>query len=160
MADWYQDVRESMRQLRRRPIFAAMAILTLAIGMGVNVVAFTLVNGLLFKGFNGSAYPGVGRITMSSLDDPDGNASLAEFERFNEAVGNIADVAAEGRSIVLWTFNGQTEPAWVLYVTPNYFSMVKATVMAGNRSRARPVPIHRTCGCRSLTSTCFRRLAR
>lgn len=131
MGNLLQDVRHSLRQLLRRPIFTATAVLTLAIGMGVNVVAFSVVNGLLFRGFNASAHPDIGRIAISSLDDADANASLAEFERFADAVGSVADVAAEGRSSVPWKSNGRTEPAWVLYVTRNYFSMVNATVIAG-----------------------------
>ena len=137
MDNLLQDLRHSLRQLLRRPIFTAVAVLTLAIGMGVNVVAFSVVNGLLFKGFNTSAHPDIGRIAISSLDNPDSNASIAEFERFADAAGSIADVAAEGRSSVPWKSNGRTEPAWVLYVTPNYFSMVKATVIAGELRVAR-----------------------
>ena len=45
-----QDLKHSIRQLWRRPAFTLTAVLTLAIGMGVNAVAFTVVNGLLFKG--------------------------------------------------------------------------------------------------------------
>jgi len=96
-----------------------------------------VVNGLLFKGFNTTALPDIGRVAMSSLDHPDGYASLAEFERFTDTADSIADMAAEGRSSVPWKANGQTEPAWVLYVTPNYFSMVKATVIAGELRVAR-----------------------
>jgi macrolide transport system ATP-binding/permease protein len=132
MANLLQDLRHAFRQLLRRPIFTATAVLTLAIGMGVNVVAFSVVNGLLFKGFNTSAHPGIGRIAISGLDDPDANASLAELERFTDSVSSVAEVAAEGRSSVPWKSNGQTQPAWVLYVTPNYFSMVNATVLAGS----------------------------
>ena len=44
------DISLAFRQLRRSPAFAATAVLTLAIGMGVNAVAFSVVNGLLIKG--------------------------------------------------------------------------------------------------------------
>ena len=44
----FQDLRLVVRQLRRKPVFTATAVLTLAIGMGVNAVAFTVVNGFLF----------------------------------------------------------------------------------------------------------------
>lgn len=92
-----QDARHSLRQLLRRPIFTATAVLTLAIGMGVNVVAFSVVNGLLFKGSATSAHDDIGRIATSSLDNLDSNASLAELERFADATKGIAEVAAEGR---------------------------------------------------------------
>jgi predicted permease len=131
MANLIQDLRHSVRQLLRRPIFTATAVLTLAVGMGVNVVAFSVVNGLLFKGSATSAQDGIGRIATAALDDPDANASLAELDRFMEATNGVAEVAAEGRSSLPWTHDGITETAWTLYVTPNYFSMVKASVIAG-----------------------------
>ena len=131
MSPLLQDLRHSIRQLLRRPIFTATAVLTLAIGMGVNVVAFSVVNGLLFKGSATSAHDDIGRIATSSLDDPDSNASLAELERFAEATSGVAEVAAEGRSSLPWKHDAGIETAWALYVTPNYFSMVNANAIAG-----------------------------
>ena len=131
MAHLLQDIRHSLRQLARRPVFTATAVLTLAIGMGVNAVAFSVVNGLLFK-FAATRGPDtVGRIATSPMDNEDSNASLAEFQRFADATKGAADLAAEGRSTVAWRHDGATETAWVLYVTPSYFSMVNPRVRAG-----------------------------
>jgi hypothetical protein len=47
------DIRLAVRQLRRRPAFTAIAVITLAIGLGVNTVAFGVVNGLLDQGIQG-----------------------------------------------------------------------------------------------------------
>ena len=46
-----QDLRFASRQLRRSPGFAIVALLTLAIGIGVNTAVFTVANTALFKGF-------------------------------------------------------------------------------------------------------------
>ena len=43
----WQDLRYSMRLLRRNPIFALTAILTLALGIGANAAIFSLVDGIL-----------------------------------------------------------------------------------------------------------------
>ena len=95
-----QDLRHSLRQLARAPVFTATAVLTLAIGMGVNAVAFSVVNGLLFKGFAlERTCPTVGRI----LTTPGGDEGGIRLDRRIRAVsrGHAAaslDIAAEGRS--------------------------------------------------------------
>src|SRR5215831_10542883 len=44
-----QDFRYGLRQLRRSPSFALTALVTLALGIGANVVAFGVLNAMLLK---------------------------------------------------------------------------------------------------------------
>ena len=48
-ADLAQDVRYALRQLRRSPLFALTATLSLAVGIGANAALFTLVDRLLWR---------------------------------------------------------------------------------------------------------------
>ncbi|MGE0464675.1 MAG: ABC transporter permease [Vicinamibacterales bacterium] len=134
-----QDLKLVLRQLARRPAFAATAVLTLAIGMGVNAVAFTVINSVFLKGPGTAVGADVGRIVTTPGSEEAGNASLPEIERFVTATSGALDIAAEGRLTLAWRHDGVTETAWGLAVSSGYFSMVSAPVIAG-RLRVEAVP--------------------
>ena len=49
---WWQDVRYGTRTFARSPSFTAVAVITLALGIGLNTGIFTVVNAMLFRGLS------------------------------------------------------------------------------------------------------------
>src|SRR5690242_21137000 len=49
LGDFWKDLRFAARQMRRSPTFSAVAVLTLALGIGANTAVFTLINAILLQ---------------------------------------------------------------------------------------------------------------
>src|SRR5579863_4123917 len=49
MTSLWPDVRYSLRAIRRSPLFASVAILSLALGIGANTAIFTLMDQLILR---------------------------------------------------------------------------------------------------------------
>lgn len=61
LEELWRDVRQSVRSLRRRPALAAVAVLTLALGVGANTAVFGLVSATLFRPL---PFPGADRLVV------------------------------------------------------------------------------------------------
>jgi hypothetical protein len=120
--DWVRhDLRLALRSLGRRPGYSALAILTLAVGLGVNTVAFSAVSALLYKPVRMANARTAGWLFVGS---PAGSVSLPAFETLERTADTLDLVAAEGRVPLAVDLGAGTEQAWALIVSPDYFSRV------------------------------------
>lgn len=86
-----RDVRHALRGLRRNPAFTAVALLTLAIGIGANTAVFTVVNSVLLKPLN---YPRPEQLVAVRQVAP-GAAGLASFSNGLPLSGSMYFTYAE-----------------------------------------------------------------
>jgi putative ABC transport system permease protein len=108
-----QDLRYALRTLRRNPGFAAVAVLTLALGIGANTAIFSAVNALLLNPY---PFPQPDRIMFVDARHASGKNSGAGYRDFldwqeqNSVFDEMAIVARPGT----YTLTGQGEPQRII----------------------------------------------
>jgi putative ABC transport system permease protein len=129
-----QDVRYGLRVLWQKPGFTAVAVLTLALGIGANTAVFSLVSAVLVRPLN---YREAERLVMVWEDE-----TAAGFPRETPAVGNYADWRAQNRvfedvaAIDQRTYDltgegGEPEKILVFGVTSNFFPLLGTEAKLG-----------------------------
>jgi predicted permease len=125
------DLRYAVRNIARRPGFAALAVLTLAIGVGVNAVAFTAVNGLLFHPFVFKEVNRLGWIMLATPGNAHGELSYAEFGDLKRHARAFDALAAQGRQPLALIADGRAEQIWTLLVSADYFRALDTRAAMG-----------------------------
>ena len=95
MTDFLQDLRYAIRTFGKRPTFAAVAILTIAIGIGANTTIFSWLRSLVLNPFPGATEPE--RIVAIENTAPDGEpitTSYLDFRDFRDHLRLVQSVTA------------------------------------------------------------------
>ena len=94
METFWQDLKYAARLLVKRPVFTAIAVLTLALGIGANTAIFTVVNAVLLRQL---PFPHAERLVMLWEQDKDrqpSNTSFATYVDWRNESQSLENVAA------------------------------------------------------------------
>ena len=126
-----QDIRYAVRMLAQSPGFTAIAILTLALGIGANTALFSVVNGVLL---NPLPYPQPDRLValysrtstfaQSSISYP----NFLDWQRNNRSLAAIAAYRSDDFNL---TGAGEPERVRAEMISADFFSILGVTPLIG-----------------------------
>jgi predicted permease len=148
------DVRFAIRHFRRTPLSTVTMVLVLSLGIGANIVLFTLLNSLATlpaPGIERDASLVRVRGTMSSktMSDEPRLMSWPEVQEYSRRTDVFSSVAAHAdESAVVNLGDGSATPTTVslVYATPNYFRTLNVRPVLGTE------PIAESGGLQMTTS--------
>jgi len=126
METFLQDIRYGLRVLRKSPAFAAIAVITLALGIGANTTIFSMVDSFLLRPL---PVRDPGQITTITEMQKDGtNNNFFSVPDYRDIRNQTTDVFS---NLLGYQFgmdglnaNGRTDRILSNYVSGNYFSML------------------------------------
>jgi len=132
--DMFQDLRYGVRMLLKHPGFTAVAVLTLALGIGANTAIFSLVNAVLLRQL---PFPDSHQLTVIWADNP-GKPGLPQFPLANADVAELreqsqrfARLAAFSPGSADLADGGNPERLGAAGVTAGFFETLGVTPLLG-----------------------------
>jgi predicted permease len=121
-----QDIRYGLRMLKKSPGFTAIAIITLALGIGANTTIFSMVNSFLLRPL---PVQDPGQITALSQVEKDGtNNSVFSIADYRDVRNQTPEIFS---NLLAYQFGmdglnayGKTDRILTNYVSGNFFSML------------------------------------
>ena len=135
MSTFFQDLRYAARLLLRQPVFTAIALLTLALGIGANTAIFSIIDTVLLHPL---PYPDAGRLVRIWTSEPSrgkemeqSEVSLPRYEAIRDGQSVFAEIAASAYHG--GTITGRGEPLHVhtVLVSARFFQTLGVTPAPG-----------------------------
>jgi len=146
MLTLWQDLRFAMRVLRKAPGFTAVAILTLALGIGANTAVFSVVNGVLL---NPLPYPHPERLAAVAErfpPFPEASISYPNFLDWTRLNHTFEGLAAYRHTNFNLTGSGEAQRLSGVQASASFFSLLGVRPLIGrdflpqdDQKRAAPV---------------------
>src|SRR5467141_2513084 len=127
------NFRLALRQLIKNPAFSAVAIVTLALGIGANTAIFSIVNAVLLQPL---PYPDANRImVLNESSGPNQDFSVAlpdyfDWQRDNKVFEHLACTHKESRNLS-GIPGREAERVSIASVTRNFFNIIGLSPQIG-----------------------------
>jgi hypothetical protein len=126
------DLKFALRQLVKNPAFTAVAVFTLALGLGANLAVVSLVNGLFFRPLPGLRQPGRLVILGSTYHKEGfGDSSYPDYRDLRERNSVFTNLAAFAEAPFSFSAENVTERLLGEMVSGNYFRTLGVAMTAG-----------------------------
>jgi len=126
MTTWWHDIRYGLRQMRRSPGFTAVAVVSLALGMGLNATVFTALNAVFLRPLSFANAHEIVRITSPFFSYP----HYSELKEQSRTLSGVIAISRNGGGAIL-NREGRTEFVNSSVVTSNYFQVLGITPQVG-----------------------------
>ncbi|MGA8144336.1 MAG: ABC transporter permease [Candidatus Acidiferrales bacterium] len=136
MGNLLQDIRYAVRMLAKNPGFAAIAILTLALGIGANTAIFSVVNGVML---NPLPYPQPGRLVSlyrKAFNFEKGSVPYLSFLDWQKDSRSYEAMASYREDDYNLTGTGEAERVPVGQVSADFFPVLGEVPILGRTFRA------------------------
>jgi len=129
----WRDLRYAWRSLRKTPGFTIVALLVIALGIGVNTAVFSVVNTVLLQPLPYSDPQSLMRLVVFTPQRTFDGASVPEFNLWRNQSGVLREVAGYDTGGAGLNLTGGDHPMQVqgVHVTHDYFTLFGAPVIAG-----------------------------
>ena len=129
MTGLFWNLRHTLRQLQRSSAFTTTAILTLALGIGANVVVFGVLNAMVLRPLD---VPQPERLyNVVHQEHGYDNQSYPDYLDFKTKNTTFSDMAAYKTNVVGLSAEDSAFKCWFARVSGNYFDMLGVTPELG-----------------------------
>jgi len=126
MGSFWQDLRYAVRALGKSPWFAALAIVTLALGIAANTSIFSVVNGFLLRPM---PVPHAEQLAVLSLQQAGDRTlqkfSYRDFVELRDQSASFSDIVAYRITLAGLVADNRGDHCIVTRVSGNYFSVLR-----------------------------------
>ena len=132
METFFLDIRHAIRTLRKAPVFTAAATLTLALGLGVNIALFTVLNAALLERLPARDPDRLVQVYSWSQQGGDHfDFSYPLYVDMRDNVRGFSGLAVYTSNAVGVSAGNQNERVIAEFVSANYFGVLGVDLSAG-----------------------------